>query len=112
MSNQKDKYQEDIEYLNNNPDEIEDAWGGANDHPHGSLFSFICEDRLGGEGCGCPTMIKSGSFYAEFKGKEDLEMTVFIRAMDIPSDPQFITSKHLPLFREIQLKADRKYNRS
>ena len=67
MNKYIDRYQQDIEYLKQNPDKIKKAWG----NPHtkgGSIFGFLSLDRFGISSVfGCLTEIKYDSSCASTK---------------------------------------------
>ena len=92
----RDKYDEAIEYLTDNPDIIHRAWGEASTHPQGCLFGYV------GTG-GCLTMIRNG-----WRGDEQHpELTVMIRADErIPTSGGDIVPADLPVFAEWQRKID------
>jgi hypothetical protein len=101
----KNKYDEAIEYLTENPGEIYGAWS----YPSGKLgclFRFLGPDDKQNANIGCPSMVKAGN-YNSFENK----MNEFVRKMKIPCSSLYIKPKHLPLFKLIQEEADRVYNR-
>lgn len=117
----KDKYDEAIEYLTKNPDEINDAWNYASTHKAGCLF-MACSPHISNgeiitlfprredrELCGCLTMVRKegGSYHA---WTDDL--TASIRADDrIPQNSEEITLESLPVFAEWQRRLDKELNR-
>lgn len=55
--------------------------------------------------CGCPTMVKQGVWVAF----EDNDFTNWVRSHDIPNYVGDIQKHHLPIFAEIQRRADREF---
>lgn len=60
-----DSYDEAIEFFNDHPHELANAWHRPSDHPYGYLFSYLTPNRNPGKRpdgteCGCPTLIKLG----------------------------------------------------
>ena len=92
----RDKYDEAIEYLTANPDQIYVAWVDTTLHPHGCLFQFA------GHGS-CITMIRNG-----WDGDSRIpELTRVIRNDErLPSFARDIKPAHLPVFADYQRKLD------
>lgn len=104
MEKVKDKYDEEIEYLKANPDEINDHWSCGK-----PLFQYVTLDGSGKDGSGCLTWVKRQSHYKEVN--IDIEVNKQIRdeilADDrIPKNENDITIDHLEVFAEWQRKLD------
>ena len=128
----KDRYDEAIEYLTDNPEQIMDCWDRAWLSEHGDLFKYVSpggrwecriNERLDSPSCGCLTQIRD-SFLNHRKGALlkiasdksgmaiDEELTKEIQLdQRIPSNPEDITVESLPVFAEWQRKLDKIYNR-
>lgn len=107
----KDKYDEAIEYLTENPHEIETVWMHPFDHKAGCLFMFVIpndvEFRPDRKLCGCLTTIRNCGYAAWTD-----ELTEAIRADDrIPNDLKDITIEKLPIFAEWQRRIDKELGR-
>jgi hypothetical protein len=103
QKNEQNKYDKAIQYLTENPEQIHDAWVNPGRHVAGCLFQWLAPTGRFAE---CPTMVKAGGHSFEHK------MDEFVHEMDIPTDVGAIRLEHLPLFKQIQEKADEVYNRS
>ena len=109
MNSNKDKYDEAIEYLNANPDDIRIAWGAPMFHPAGCLFEYASPSGETDVGVGCLTMIKGNSRFSVYKVDGiHKELTEAIRADDrIPDLSCDITLNDLPVFAEWQRRLDK-----
>lgn len=105
----KDKYDEAVEYLTENPKAIWHSWGTPTSHPSGCLFQYVTPTGDDGETyCGCLTLIRGSS---NFKACTP-ELTEAIRAdKRIPEKGDEITVEHLPIFAEWQRRIDKELNR-
>jgi hypothetical protein len=107
-----DKYDRAIEWLTQNPDEIERAWGQPEFTPVGCcLFQYANSSgyiRSSVNGvCGCLTEVRRGNWSAE-----TAELTNAIRAdIRLPRSGATITVEHLPVFAEWQRRLDVELNR-
>lgn len=108
-----DIYDEEIERLTKDPDEIGRSWGHVD-----PLFKYadgggpddpLLYDEKTGRSSGCLTMIRSnlqdnGAF---IKGRLDLALTAEIAADErLPKCSTDITLEHLPVFAEWQRRID------
>ena len=96
-----DKYDEDIAYLTEHPEEIQDAWGNACTHDHGSLFMWIGETTASGGLCGCLTQIRHEGMQACTK-----ELTKLIRADDRIPKNEDVAPDNFYVFAEWQRRVD------
>src|SRR4051812_31228143 len=101
------KYQPAIDFLNQHPSQIIEAWNDPLYHEAGSLFGYACKNNSPLSNCGCLTFIKEGNYDAETP-----ELTAAIRADSrIPSESYDITINHLPIFAEWQTRIDKELGR-
>jgi len=123
----KDKYDEAIEYLTRNPDQICRAWDATWSHVAGCLFRPASAsttdpgrgipwplDRTGSFQCGCLTTIRLGEpgKYGHAVLAETEDLTKEIRADErIPKTIKEVTVEHLPVFAEWQRRLDKELNR-
>lgn len=100
----KDKYDEAVEYLTQNPTKILDAWHHPHSQTGGCLFVHAGRRFI----CGCLTQIRKGIYDAETPA-----LTAAIRADGrIPVDVAEITVASLPVFTEWQRRLDKELNRA
>ena len=93
---ERDRYDDDVDFLTAHPEEIPSAWGDPNIHSHGSLFCFVTPDRRSHGNCGCLTSVKYGTWPA----CNDL-LTEAIRSDPaLPNSHLDITVADLPRFAE------------
>lgn len=116
----KDKYDEAVDYLTKNPEEIYQCWNHPISYRAGALFLPV-SDKLPaspntvdllprrGDGlmCGCLTMVRAG-----LKVAWTDELTEAIRGdARIPKTPESIKPEHLPVFAEWQRRIDKELGR-
>lgn len=112
-----DKYDEAVAYLTEHPGEIEAAWredncGDGPQHPAHCLFTRVTptgrQEQSPESLClvGCLTQIRNTHV------AWTAELTKAIRADNrIPRDPEGITPKTLPIFRDWQRRIDKELGR-
>lgn len=105
----RDKYDEAVEYLTENPHNIPFAWASPYDVKGGELFKFLSFGDTWQEAntqCGCPSMVKRASAMAPEAFCK--ELTDFVRQHNgIPLLSKEIAAEHLPAFAEVQRYADK-----
>lgn len=103
-----DKYDEAIEYLTTNPEEIENKWHNPSTM-HGCLFQFATPTGHAKGASGCLTLIRR-DHDLRVLGRPDL--TEAIRNdTRIPILSGDIRVEHLPVFAEWQRRLDKELNR-
>lgn len=106
-----DKYDQAIEYLNEHPNEIIEAWGDVFKHRAGCLFNFVStkEDFISKVDIGCLTQIRKDP--TRFKALTQ-ELTAQISEDErIPKSPVDIQLTDLPVFVEWQRRLDKELGR-
>ena len=97
-----DIYDEEVEYLKENPKKIKDHW-----NVWSPLFRSADGKKKFGESIGCLTQIKAGTKTSGFSELDDR-----IKAdNNIPDNPDNITVDHLDTFAQYQRKLDELYPR-
>ena len=92
-------YDEQIEYLTKNPEDIERHWLKAK-----GLFKVIGKES----GAGCLTTLRIGCGHAFIKGVLDNDLRTEIANDErIPKSASEITVEHFPVFKEWQEKIDK-----
>ena len=105
MTQQKDAYDEAIEYLTAHPNEILDAWDYPARKPGGVLFSIVSKNNA--MCCGCLVQIAGCAFKAQTP-----ELTAAILAdKRIPTNRESIRVEDLPVFAEWQRRIDHELGR-
>lgn len=105
-----DRYQQDVEFLTENPHEIQGAWIGALHNRGGSVFSYANLSRaFDGTACGCLTMIR---LYDYRTAETDLLTQAIRHDARLPETPDKITVDHLPIFAGWQRRIDQELGRT
>jgi len=107
-----DKYDEQIAYLTEHPEDIRKAWCKNNGHLE--LFKTLGDDidRFGNIDAGCVSQIKGYSYTSAgcgvfINGRFDEEFTKEIfNDPTVPEDVDFVTIESLPRFAYYQRKYD------
>lgn len=109
-----DAYDKAIEFLNQHPDKIADAW--FQDGPGKSLFGWCTKSRDMVQNCGCLTMVRNGNSNSYRRVEPGLPMSDALN-VEISNDerlPDFaddIKLEHLPVFAEWQRRMDDLWDR-
>ena len=106
---ERDIYDEAVDYFTAHPDEIPNAWCRPTTYPYGILFGFASKKRdVGtpdgpGSRCGCITEVATGKYNAETQ-----EATLFIQSCrGVPRGGTQILVESLPIFRDINRELDK-----
>lgn len=113
-----DIYDEAIAHLTAHPELIYDAWDNPRRYWYGCLFRTLPDpdSPLGSylvpyKTPGCPVQIYNTNNkrcpWSYTSGNEDLDLYIQTLTDDFPKTPSNIRSDHLPMFADIQRKADR-----
>lgn len=111
LQDREKMYDEQIQFLQANPEEIDNQWREAI-----GLFVFVHPEIVKTatipKECGCLSMIRSQQIYGSYAyGKSQLsdpELTQQILTDErIPKRPDDIRVEHLPVFKEWQLRLDK-----
>jgi hypothetical protein len=114
----QDIYDEAIKHLTDHPELIDDAWESPRRYWYGCLFRVLADpdSDLGmymvkGKTPGCPMQINNMNSKLSPRnytsGIEDLDLYIQTLTDDFPVITSDIRSDHLPMFADLQRKADR-----
>jgi len=109
----KDKYDEAVEYLRENPRTIIKNWSSpkSKESLGGCLFAYADKTGQGIQGSGCLTMLR-GRNKSNYKVPGRPDLTQEIQNDDrLPESADDITLSHLPVFAEWQRRLDKELQR-
>lgn len=121
----KDKYDEAVEYLRQNPAEIQEAWTQTWEHKAGCLFRPVAKSHapeghcwpkrsIDAERCGCLTTIRGqtgGGFGYAIVAETDELTQAIIADGRIPKSVDEITVDNLEVFAEWNRRIDKELGR-